>query len=609
MRRIEVPVLIVGGGGCGLASSVMLSDLGVNSLLIERHPGTALMPKAHIINPRTMEIFHLHGLAEDVYREGAPPDSNAAAQWYTSLGGDELWHGQRIYRTDAWSGGALTAHYQRLTRWRHGNLPQKYLEPLLRRHAEERNPAGVLFNHELLELDQSELGVLSRIRNRENDEILEVLARYVIGADGGKTVGGKLGVKMDGPEPFVQTISVYFRADLSPYLHEDDALLRFIVRPGPAGFPLRTGCLAVGPTRWDRHSEEWVTSLTLAPGTEEEQFELDQIADGVRARLHLPELELEVLRHTRWSIEAAVAEHYRVGSVFLAGDAAHRHSPHGGLGLNTGIQDAHNLTWKLAAVLAGTADPTLLDSYEIERRPVGIRNVEFATFAFFNHLAVVAGFGVMPDAPPAHNRAVLSALFADSADGRTRRLRLGEFLHTLRLEFGAADIELGFEYGDSPAVVADGTPAPPRDPAGHACAATTRPGHRLPHAWLERLGAPVSTHDLLRPGGFLLLAGSDGHGWLAAANRIGAARGVPVDAHRIGAKAELRPQDGAWYALREHEDSGAILVRPDGHVAYRAVVDPPDHGEVLDAVVQTILGRSSLRQSALREVDRRQVLT
>lgn len=598
MRRIEIPVLIVGGGGCGLASSLMLSDLGVESLLIERHAGTALMPKAHIINPRTMEIFHMHGLVADVCREGAPPESNAAAQWYTSLGGDEPWHRQRIYRTDAWSGGALTAHYQRLTRWRHANLPQKYLEPLLRRHAEERNPAGVLFNHELIELRESELGVLSRIRNRESDEILEVLARYVIGADGGKTVGGELGVKMDGPEPFVRTISVYFRADLSPYLHEDDALLRFIVRPGPSGFPLRTGCLAVGPTRWDRHSEEWVTSLTLAPGVNEEQFDPEQIADGVRARLNLPELELEVLQHTSWSIQAVVAERYRAGNVFLAGDAAHRHSPHGGLGLNTGIQDAHNLTWKLAAVLAGMASPKLLDSYETERRPVGIRNVEFATFAFFNHLAVVAGFGVMPAAPPGHNTAVLGALFADTADGRMRRLRLGEFFHTLRLEFGAADIELGFEYGDSPAVVADGTSAPPRDPAGHACAVTTRPGHRLPHAWLESAGRPVSTHDLLRPGRFLLLAGSGGAGWIAAADRIAAASGVAVDSHLIGAKAALHARDGAWYSLREHKDSGVILVRPDGHVGFRAIADRPDHAEVLDTAIRTILGRAEDRSPA-----------
>jgi 2,4-dichlorophenol 6-monooxygenase len=540
-----------------------------------------------------MEIFGLHGLAEDVLREGAPPENNASAQWYTSLGGDEPWHRRPVHRVDSWSGGALTAQYERITRWRHGNLPQKHLEPLLRRHAEARNPGGVLFGHELVSFSQDGSGVRGVVRELSSGEEFEVSAQYLIGADGGRFVGPSLGIELEGPEPFVHTVSVYFRADLSPYFGDDESLLRFIVRPTPEGVWMRTGCLQMGPTRWDRHSEEWTVTITLPPEQQHADFDDEAAAAGVRERLNLPDLDLEVLRHSRWQVEAVVAERFASGRVFLAGDAAHRHSPHGGLGLNTGIQDAHNLTWKLAAVVAGHASPVLLDSYEPERRPVGVRNVEFATFCFFNHLAVASGFGVLPGAPPEHNRATLRTLFSDTADGATRRARLREFFETLRMEFQAADIELGFEYGDSPAVVPDGTAAPPRDPTGNAHVQSARPGHRVPHAWFDRLDERVSTHDLLRPGRFLLLAGHQGQAWAEAARAVGDRLGAPIDALLAGPGAELQGGDGTWYGLRGHDDGGAVLVRPDGHVGYRAATSAQDAPAALGAALTTILGRDA----------------
>jgi 2,4-dichlorophenol 6-monooxygenase len=586
----DVDVLIVGGGGCGLAASIMLSDLGVDHLLVERHPGTALMPKAHEINPRTMEILAQHGVAEDVYRLGAPFEHNCAVRFYTSLGGSEPWHRRLLHREDAWSGGSLTTHYRPLTAYRHGNLPQKQLEPLLRRHAEARNPGRVRFHHDLVTFTQDADGVTATVLDRGDGREREVRARYLIGADGGKTVGRIAGIETEGPEPFVHTVSVHFAANLAPWMDSDEAIIHTIVRPEVDGTWLRTGCLAMGPTRFDRHCEEWVASITLPPGQEDREFDDEAAAAGVRERLGIPDLDLRVLRHSRWQIEAVLAERYREGRAFLAGDAAHRHSPFGGLGLNTGIQDAHNLTWKLAAVIAGTAQDALLDSYGAERRPVGRRNVDFSTTNFFGQLAVSGAFGVLPGAPPEHNRRMLEELFADTEDGRRRLARLREMFHTLRLEYGAADVELGFHYGDSPAVVPDGTAAPGTDPFGHEHTQTARPGHRLPHAWLARGGKQIGTHDLLRTGAFLLLAGAEGAAWCDAAGAVARELGVAVEAHCIGWPHALRDRDDVWPALRGHGDDGAILVRPDGHVAYRSGGLPGDPRAALEGALSVALG-------------------
>jgi 2,4-dichlorophenol 6-monooxygenase len=587
----EVDVLVVGGGGCGLSASIMLSDHGVDHLLVERHPGTAIMPKAHQLNPRTMEVFAHHGVAEDVYRRGAPFEHNCAVRFYTSLGGSEPWHRRLLHREDAWSGGALTAHYRPLTAYRHGNLPQLQLEPLLREHAEARNPGRVRFNHELAGFVQDADGVVATIRERDSGTAFGVRARYLVGADGGRTVGPEVGIAMDGPAPFVHTISVHFAANLAPWMDSDDAIIHTIVRPELDGTWLRTGCLAMGPSRYDRHSEEWVATITLPLGQEDRPFDDELAAAGVRERLGIEDLDMKVLRFTRWRIDAVLADRYREGRVFIAGDAAHRHSPFGGLGLNTGIQDAHNLAWKLAAVVKGQADDALLDSYEPERRPVGRRNVDFATTAFFGHLGVSGTFGVLPGAPPDHNRRTLEALFSDTEDGRRRFTRLQETFRTLRLEYGAADIELGFHYADSPAVVPDGTAAPVSDGFGHLHTQTARPGHRLPHAWLDRYGHPVGTHDLLRPGAFLVLAGARGAAWCEAAGALRRELGIGIEAHCIGAPHALRDRDNVWPALRGHGDDGAVLVRPDGHVAYRSEGMAHDPPAALEAALSVALSR------------------
>ncbi len=596
MREEQVDVLIVGGGGAGLSAALMLCDLEVDFRLVERHPSTTIAPKAHIINPRTVEAFAPYGFVEDIYADGSPHENFARTRWYTSFGGDDVGDRWNFHTEDSWSGGSLRAHYEPLTAYRHGNYQQNKLEPGVRRHVDRRRPGAARFNHEVVDFEQDADGVSASIRDRITDEIYLIRARYMIGADGGKFVGRKLGIEMLGGEPFSNNVSVFFRADLSAHKPHDDAVINMITRPNVDGTWSRGGFLAMGPDRWDRFGSEWLLSIMLPVGdtTYGPDSSNEERAALVRDVLKLPDLQMEVLASNHWLIEDVVAERYHVGRVFLCGDAAHRHSPMGGLGLNTGIQDVHNLTWKLAAVLRGDAGAGLLDSYELERRPVGAQNVRFATAAFWNHMNTAAGFGLFPNAPESFNRSVITSLSSDDLEGRMRRARLEEYFHTIRWEFQAADIELGFEYAASPVVLPDGTPQPDRDPTGHNYIQVARPGHRMPHAWMEWDGRRLSTHDLLRPGAFMLIVGQSGDDWLEALKELPDISGLEVDVYRVGpGEGELHDADGAWAELRGHDEGGAVLIRPDGHVAARATTAVRSHrGFLTDAFAVALARRS-----------------
>jgi 2,4-dichlorophenol 6-monooxygenase len=593
---LEVPVLIVGGGGTGLAESVFLSDLGVDSLTVERHSGTAILMKAHIIHTRTLEIFGQHGMADDFYEVSPPLDTFSAVTFNTSLGGDEPWDRRRLHSIPAWSGGAQRERYAKLTPYRMGNYPQNLLEPFLRGHAEARAGADrVRFGHEFVSLEQDEDGVTSVIRDREADETYTVRSQYVVGADGGRDVAAQVGIEILGPPPFVDMISVHIEANLGEWLEDDESTVRLFVQPQPDGTVERFGLVKAGGDRWDRYCTRWHVGVTLPidAAREREEFDEAKAEALVRKVMKLPDLELEVLRISHWEIESVLAERYQEGRVFLAGDAAHRHSPMGGLGLNTGLQDAHSIAWMLAAVVKGEAGPQLLEAYDLERRPVGRERVDFATFAFFSHLAVNGAFMMIPGAPEEHNRGMLTALFAETREGERARRQLREYFDTLRRENQHADLDLGVVYEGSPAIVGDGTPPPERDPDGTVYVPRSRPGHRLPHAWLDRDGERISTIQLVRPGVWLLLTGEAGAEWIEAAKAAATAFGIEIDAYAIGGPDGLVDSEGAWADLRGHSDQGALLVRPDGHVAFRSEGPAEDPEAAISEALRSILARSA----------------
>ncbi|RSS80401.1 FAD-dependent monooxygenase [Streptomyces sp. WAC06614] len=597
----EVPVLIVGGGGSGLTASLALSDLGVPSLLVERHPSTSVQPKAHILNARTMEIFHHHGVAEDIYREGSPLENTGAMVWLSSLGGDEPYDRKVLHRAAAYGGGELAERYARASAQPHANLGQRWLEPLLRRHAEERAPGGLLFHHELLDLAEDASGVTATVLDRGTGRTSTVRAAYVVAADGGKTVGRMRGIPMEGTPTFLEWINLHVRADFSPFIPYDDAVVNRVSSLSDDGTLEHCGVVPMGPRRWGRHSQEWTLMFSRPPGAQgAAELDDETIVKMVRRTLKLPDDHpMEVESISRWPVEGTVARDFRSGRVFLVGDAAHRHPPSGALGLNTGVQDAHNLAWKLALVLGGQADGALLDSYQAERRPVAERVVERALFSLFNQIAFTAGTGVVPGARPEWNRAQMTALFSDTPDGATRRAVLREYFDTNRITTAHLGLEMGYDYADAGFVSPDGTPRPQVDPLGLLYPQAARPGSRLPHAWLHHEGVRVATHRLHRvPGSFLLFAGARGQVWRDAAQRLAERYGVTIDAYAVGAQGGPWDADGDWHRLRGHDEDGAVLVRPDGFVAMRRLSVCADPARTLEEGLRTALGHGAASAAA-----------
>ncbi|WP_405824044.1 FAD-dependent monooxygenase [Streptomyces sp. NBC_00838] len=584
MEAVEVPVLIVGGGGCGLSASVFLSDHGVEHLLVERHPDTSILPRAHYLNQRTMEIFRQHRLDGEVFERGAPLEKFGKVRWQTTLTGDGPLDARVIHEMDAFGGGALSETYAAAGPVLTTKLPQLRLEPLLRRHAEERNPGSVLFGRELTTFRDEGDRVVAEIRDTATGETTEVAARYVIAADGGRTVGAALGVEMRGTPRMVDVTTAYFSADLSAWWHDGTIITWFV---NPYRPDLSSTLLEMGPT-WGRNCEEWGLHFALG---DTDRSDGDAVAARMREVLGLPQLDLTLHKVTQWTVEGVLADRYRDGRILLAGDAAHRQPPTTGLGLNGGIQDVHNLAWKLAAVLDGRAGDSLLDTYETERRPVGRQNVDWGLSTWFHHRVMTdAAIGLGAHIPPEHRPSAFATYFDPSPAGAAVRARGAEIFGTHRAECQAHDLEIGFVYEEG-AVVGDGSRPPSRAPMGDVYHPTTRPGHLLPHAWIELDGRRLSTHDLTGSAtGFALLTGPAGTPWAEAAARIAERFSIPITVARFGSGAEFTDGDGRWAAVRQITDEGAVLVRPDNHVAWRSTAGSEDPVGVLGDAVSRVLG-------------------
>ncbi len=583
----RVEVLIVGGGGAGLTASMLLARMGVDALLVSAQASTSLLPKAHVLNQRAMEIMRDVGADADIYAIGTPPSQMSHTAYYAGFAGHPD-AGRQLFKQESWGAGGADEEWAAASPMVASNLPQIRLEPVLKQHAERLSPDRVRFHHEVLSVTDDGAGVTAVVVDHGSGGHYEVRADFVVSCDGGRTIGRQVGVELQGLTDLTRMASVYMSADLSSFIGDPDVLLRWVFSP-QAGSMITLA--PMGPTRWGGDSEEWVVHLGYRVGDERAQDDAAVMSD-LRAGLGIGDHPLDVHLISRWSIGGVVADRFRVGRVFVLGDAAHRHPPTGALGLTSAMHDAQNLCWKLAMVVRGVAGDALLDTYHDERRPVDARNVQRSLENAQAHSAIGRLLGVTdPAASPDERWRRLSRAWGTSADDLALRRTMVELMAAQSQEFHEHDVEYGFQHRSS-AVVADGSAEPPPHDFRYFVP-STRPGSPLPHAWLEDESfRRLSTLDLVPVDGFVLIAGEAGGAWCEAAREVAEEFGIDMLAVTVGhAVGDLRDPRLRWQRVREFGVDGAVLVRPDRCIAWRSLGGSPNPTGELGAVLAAVLSR------------------
>ncbi|KJZ75782.1 hypothetical protein HIM_04939 [Hirsutella minnesotensis 3608] len=589
---LDTEFLIVGCGPAGASLACFLASYGLKGIMIGSTPGTADTPRAHITNMAAMECLRDIGLQHDIDQVSSKDNCMIHTRWCHSMAGDEF---ARLY---SWGNDPCRkGDYEMASPCKPADLPQTLLEPVLIRNA-VHNGFKVRFDTTLVSFtrDHDAGTITALVRDGVSNLQYEIRTKYLFGADGARSqVVQQLDLPLDRKPGQGLAYNVLVKTDLSHIIDSRMGNLHWVIQPDREHPDF--GCMCV--VRMVKPWTEWMFILLPSKeGQDGPSPPRDALLQRVKDIIG-DDTPAEILSVSKWYINEVVAEQYSDGNVFCLGDAVHRHPPMNGLGSNTCIQDAYNLAWKIAYVHRGLADRTLLSTYSLERQPVGKSIVSRANQAFRDHFDVWETLGMLqPDLD--ERKRIYCGLFEPGTKGQKRRQDLRRGIQKTVGEFHGLGVEMGQHYTGNG--VYDADESSPFQLTG--CAAenpvqyhepNTYPGSRLPHVWLNKTKptTPTSTIDIAGHGRFVLFTGIGGEPWKAAVKRVSEELGVPLQAHSIGFRQEWEDFYFEWERLRGVEESGAVLVRPDRFVAWRAghvLQDEDACAAKLGQVLRSVLG-------------------
>ena len=550
------PVIIVGGGPVGLAAALELANFNVPSVVLEQHDSTSWHPKTRNFNTRTMEIAR--GWGPLVYQRlraiDTPPGWKSPIRFFDTVVGTQF--GQ--IETHGFEGPGPDVSPA---------LPvmssQELIEAILRDAADATGLVDLRFGHQVTEVvsgsRDADAEAAVKVHVRQTSETYTLSGEALVAADGvDSLVRQQLGIALEGEQGINYFVNCYFCSGIEHYVADRKGVLLFVANPGAAGVlqPLdargRWLCqIAVPPDQWSR--DLWST---------------DRVQQWVRGAVGVPDLDVEVRSVGLWRMNVTVAERLAAGRVVLCGDAAHQFPPTGGLGVNTGLQGMHNAMWKLALCVRGAAGWSLLDTYNAERRAPALRT---ARQSLENHRNV--------------GRIAAAAYNPAHSDMETN-----EIIRESRHYGNHLGVEFGTMY-DSAAVISDGTEPPGVEDSYSDYAPSATPGCRAPHLWLGSDAEQVSTVDLFGAG-FTVLTGPAGDVWRKTAGEASRALRVPIAGYMIGSPG-LADHDDVFLEQYGISRDGAVLVRPDGYVAWRSATGHADGAPLMDAVARILARRDA----------------
>lgn len=531
---IETPVLIVGGGPVGLSLAVELGSRQVPCVLIEQSEGTIGTPKMNEVNVRTMEFCRRWGVADEVMQCPFPEDFPLDVAVVTKLGGYELGRVPRAARKAQKPGPHSPMSLQVCS--------QLWFDPILQKRAKSFRSVSLLYRHRLESFVAEADGVVARVNDLDHDREVVIRSEFLAGCDGaGSSVRRALNIKLVGSDVLSSTMHVYFRAP--------DLVAQLGIKPATFFFALDSTGNWGNIRAIDPAGGLWRILFDVSPDFDPKDLDFAKCLERSFAK----PVDAELVGASKWTRRGVVAEKFSADRVHLVGDAAHQASPTGGLGMNTGVADAVDLGWKLAAAHSGWGGPHLLESYSMERQPACLRNVAMATRYYEGQAELTQGMQNIDRPTP---------------EGDAAREAAGKrvLAHVTRM-FTTIGLQIGYAYANSPICVADGTP-PPLDDPGAYCPSTW-PGARAPHAFLSD---GRSTLDLFGEG-FTLLRLGENPPDVGTFEDAAIQREVP---HRTITLTE--PHVAGLYERR------LVLVRPDGHVAWRGDAVPAEPADVIDRV-------------------------